>query len=245
MIISCPKCGGKLTVEPRLFGHLLGCPFCQARFAAPSPPRRPRPSVWQSFLSGFVVPFSLVAKFAKRCWDGLTSKPNSRPTTPHLHHSPHGDERTGNERSSEYDEDASHYYDYDLDENDPYEDDSYENDSDEGSSRERQYYDSHGMYVGYRDAEGWVHAEGGRNFIGRIDDDGTFYDDSGMYRGQVDLHDGSGYLWEDRNGYTGFQDGSRFSEDEHAGIPDIYEEGGEGTGGAFKALLDDVDDEDW
>lgn len=112
-------------------------------------------------------------------------------------------------------------------------------------SRERRYYDSHGMYVGYRDEEGWVHAEGGRNYIGRIDDDGSLYDGSGMYRGQVDLHDGSGYVWEDREGYTGFQDGSRFSEDEHAGIPDIYEEGGEGTGGAFNALLDDEDDEDW
>ena len=62
-----------------------------------------------------------------------------------------------------------------------------------GPSRERRYYDSHGMYIGCRDEEGWVHAEGGRNYIGRIDDDGTFYDGSGMYRGQVDLHDGSGY----------------------------------------------------
>ena len=228
-----------------IFSGSVMCPFCQAKFAAPSSPRRPRPSVWQSFLSGFVVPFSLVAKFAKRCWDGLTSKPNSRPTTPHLHHSPHGDERTGNERSSEYDEDASHYYDYDLDENDPYEDDSYENDSDEGSSRERQYYDSHGMYVGYRDAEGWVHAEGGRNFIGRIDDDGTFYDSSGMYRGQIDSHDGSGYMWEDRGDYTGFQDGNRFSSEGNIGIPDIYEDGGEGTGGAFHALLDDKDDDEF
>lgn len=37
MIVCCPKCGRKLTVEPRLFGHLLGCPYCMARFAAPTP----------------------------------------------------------------------------------------------------------------------------------------------------------------------------------------------------------------
>ena len=48
------------------------------------------------------------------------------------------------------------------------------------------YYDSQGTFVGYRDEAGWVHAEGGRNYIGRIDDDGSFYDGSGMYRGHVD-----------------------------------------------------------
>ena len=62
------------------------------------------------------------------------------------------------------------------------------------------YYDSQGTFVGYRDKAGWVHAEGGRNYIGRIDDDGSFYDGSGMYRGHVDSHDGSGYVWEDREG---------------------------------------------
>ena len=82
------------------------------------------------------------------------------------------------------------------------------------------YYDSHGTFAGYRDEDGWVHAEGGRNYIGRIDDDGSFYDGSGMYRGQVDSHDGSGYIWEDCKGYTGFQDGNRFSNEGNIGIPD-------------------------
>ena len=208
MIISCPKCGRRLTAEPRLFGHLLGCPFCQARFTMTSLPRGTRPSAWQSILSGFLAPFSIAAKFAKRCCNGLTSASEGVLAAPRL----------------------------------PSYGDSGENGSGDGSSRERQYYDSHGKYVGYRDEDGWVHAEGGRNYIGRIDDDGSFYDGSGMYRGQVDSHGGSGYTWEDREGYTGFQDGSSFSENEHVGIPDIYEEGGEGTGGAFDALLDDVDD---
>ena len=67
----------------------------------------------------------------------------------------------------------------------------------------------------------------------------------GMYRGQIDSHDGSGYMWEDRGGYTGFQDGNRFSSEGNIGIPDIYEDGGEGTGGAFHALLDDKDDDEF
>ena len=39
MTIACPECGRKLLVESRLFGHLVGCPFCQVRFAAPNPLR--------------------------------------------------------------------------------------------------------------------------------------------------------------------------------------------------------------
>ena len=66
----------------------------------------------------------------------------------------------------------------------------------------------------------------------------------GMYRGQIDSHDGSGYMWEDREGYTGFQDGNRFSNEGNIGIPDIYEDWGEGTGGAFQSLLDDDNDDE-
>ena len=145
----------------------------------------------------------------------------------------------GRELFFERDEDDDdYYYDDDID---------YGDGPDiktSGVSRSRSYYDSHGTFVGYRDEEGWVHAEGGRNYIGRIDDDGTFYDSSGMYRGQVDSHDGSGYMWEDREGYTGFQDGNRFSNEGNIGIPDIYEDGGEGTGGAFQSLLDDDNDDE-
>ena len=241
MIISCPKCGKKLIVKSKLFGRLLGCPFCQARFAAPGIPRRKRPSGWQSFLSGFILPFGIVANFAKKCWTGLTSAAKAESTASHLRHSPYGNERMGRELFFERDEDDDddyYYYDDDIDYGDEPDIKTSE------VSRSRSYYDSQGKFVGYRDETGWVHAEGGRNFIGRIDDDGTFYDSSGMYRGQVDSHDGSGYIWEDCKGYTGFQDGNRFSNEGNIGIPDIYEDGGEGTGGAFHALLDDDDDDE-
>ena len=35
MTINCPKCGRELLVDAGLRGHMLGCPYCQARFAAP------------------------------------------------------------------------------------------------------------------------------------------------------------------------------------------------------------------
>ena len=245
MIISCPKCARKLIVKSERLGHLLGCPFCQAKFAAPGIPRRKRPSGWQSFLSGFLLPFSILAKFAKMCWTGLTSAAKKAAKdgsiAPHFRPSPHVNGRTGSELFFERDEDDDDYYYYDDDID--YGDEPAMESSE--VSRSRSYYDSHGTFVGYRDEEGWVHAEGGRNYIGRIDDDGTFYDSSGMYRGQIDSHDGSGYMWEDREGYTGFQDGNRFSSEGNIGIPDIYEDGGEGTGGAFHALLDDKDDDEF
>ena len=245
MIISCPKCGKKLIVKSERLEHLLGCPFCQARFAAPGIPRRKRPSGWQSFLSGFILPFGIVANFAKKCWTGLTSAAKEAAKdgsiAPHFRPSPHVNGRTGSERFFEHDEcdDDLYYNDDEIDYGDEPAMESSE------VSRSRSYYDSHGTFVGYRDEEGWVHAEGGRNYIGRIDDDGTFYDSSGMYRGQIDSHDGSGYMWEDREGYTGFQDGNRFSNEGNIGIPDVYEDGGEGTGGAFHALLDDDDDDEF
>ena len=37
MTINCPKCGRELQMDASLRGHLLGCPFCQARFVAPNP----------------------------------------------------------------------------------------------------------------------------------------------------------------------------------------------------------------
>ena len=40
MIINCPKCGRELRVESTLFGHLIGCPLCQARFSMPDPFRK-------------------------------------------------------------------------------------------------------------------------------------------------------------------------------------------------------------
>ena len=238
MIISCPRCGRKLTVEPRLRGHLLGCPYCQARFAAPDPVRKAESSGWHGVLSGFLVSLSAMAKFVKRCWIDLTPATKGGTPSPHLHHSSYGNERTSGELHSEYDEESSHYYD--LDEDDSDNDALDDNDSDEGFSGEHRYYDSHGMYVGYRDEEGWFHGEGGRNYAGYMEDDGSFYDGSGAYRGQIE--DG-GLLWEEGEGYTGFHEDGHFSEEGHYGVPDIYEEGGEGTGGVFDSLMDD-DDED-
>ena len=91
-------------------------------------------------MSGFLVPFVAIAKFAKWFWNDLTSDHSGGSATPHLRHSSHVDERTGNERLPEYDEDASLYYD--LDEDDLGDDVLEENDPDEGLSRERRYYDS-------------------------------------------------------------------------------------------------------
>ena len=104
MIISCPKCGRRLIVKSRQFGRLLGCPSCQARFAASSLPRRKRPSGWQNFLSGFILPFCIVANFAKKCWTGLTSAAKAESTASHLRHSPHVNGRMGSERFFEHDE---------------------------------------------------------------------------------------------------------------------------------------------
>ena len=35
MTINCPECGRELQMDASLRGHMLGCPYCQARFAAP------------------------------------------------------------------------------------------------------------------------------------------------------------------------------------------------------------------
>lgn len=110
-----------------------------------------------------------------------------------------------------------------------------------GASKARRYYDSIGTYIGYRDEQGWVHGDRGQHYIGRIDDDGSFYDSSGMYRGTTKE---DGYLWEDRKGYTGYQDGNRFSSEGNYGIPEVYEEGGEGTAGAFKRLYEDANNDE-
>ena len=135
-----------------------------------------------------------------------------------------------------YSDDIYHYYD---DDDDQGYDDLNDDDVDESQSRTRTYYDSSGTYVGYRDEAGWFHGEGGHNYMGYMDDDGSFYDGSGMYRGQVE--DG-GLIWEHGKGYTGFHEGGRFSEEGHYGVPDIYEDGGDGTGGAFDSMIDDDDD---
>ena len=121
--------------------------------------------------------------------------------------------------------------------------DGYHNKDDEAESpsRERSYYDSSGTYVGYRDASGWFHGEGGHNYMGYMKDDGSFYDGSGTYRGQVE--DG-GLVWEEGKGYTGFHDGNHFSEEGHYGMPDIYEEDGDETGGAFNSFMSEYDDDD-
>ena len=188
MTVSCPKCGRKLTVEPRLFGHLLGCPYCMARFVAPDPARNARRSERQGFLSRLLAPFDAV------------------------------------------------------DDDDEYLDDELDNDgSSESPSRERQYYDSSGSFAGYRDESGWFHGEGGRNYAGYMEDDGSFYDGSGAYRGQVEE---GGLLWEEGKGYTGFHEDGHFSEEGHYGVPDVYEAGGDGTGGAFDSMYDDDDDDD-
>ena len=60
MIVCCPKCGRKLRVESRLFGHLLGCPICQARFAAPDPAHNARRPERQGFRSRLLAPFGAV-----------------------------------------------------------------------------------------------------------------------------------------------------------------------------------------
>ena len=240
MTINCPKCGRKLLIESRLFGHLVGCPFCQARFAAPTPPRKARPSGWQGFLSGILAPFSAVAKFAEMFWCGLSSSQKSEQEAKHttrssISFSPRS--HSADLDISEEDEEL-YYYDHDEDMDDGQDED----DADESPSMERTYYDSSGTYVGYRDEEGWFHGEGGHNYMGYMEDDGSFYDGSGAYRGQVE--DG-GLVWEEGNGYTGFHEDNHFSEEGHYGVPDIYEDGGDGTGGAFDSLMaDENDDED-
>ena len=175
-------------MESRLFGHLLGCPICQARFAAPDPARNAGRSGWQGSLSRLLAPFGALAD----------------------------DEENLDE---EMDDDSS----------------------DENPSMERQYYDSSGSFAGYRDESGWFHGEGGHNYMGYMDDDGAFYDGSGTYRGQVEE---GGLLWEEGKGYTGLHEDGQFSEEGHYGVPDIYEEDGDGTGGAFDSMIDDDDDDD-
>ena len=238
MTVSCPKCGRKLTVEPRLFGHLLGCPYCMARFAAPAPPRRKRPSGWIFLFVAILAPFCFIAKLPRMFLTGLASalsggrRPGlaSRPSLKRP--------RISDTAMSEREEDDLQL-DYDDDE---YLDDELDNDgSSESPSRGRTYYDSHGTYVGYRDESGWFHGEGGRNYAGYMEDDGSFYDGSGAYRGQVE--DG-GLLWKEGEGYAGLHEGNHFSEEGHYGVPDVYEEGGDGTGGAFDSMIDDDDDDD-
>ena len=218
MTIPCPKCGRKLTVEVRLFGHLLGCPLCQARFYMPDPSRKARPSGWQSFLSSIFAPFDAVARFAGTLWRGLSSREDCGQVPRH----------SAGLDISEEDEDL-YYYDHDEDLDECH----GEDDVGESLSRERTYYGSDGAYVGYRDEAGWFHGEGGHNYMGYMEDDGSFYDGSGAYRGQVE--DG-GLLWEEGKGYTGFHEDNHFSEEGHYGIPDIYEDDGDGTGGAFAGL---------
>lgn len=128
---------------------------------------------------------------------------------------------------------------YSEDDNEELRDGMADDDSDENQSEERQYYDSHGSFVGYRDESGWFHGEGGHYYMGYMNDDGSFYDGSGMYRGQVEE---GGLVWEEGKGYTGFQEGNHFCKEGHGGVPDIYEDGGDGTGGAFDSLMYDDDD---
>ena len=128
---------------------------------------------------------------------------------------------------------------YTEDDNEELRDGMADDDSDENQSEERQYYDSHGSFVGYRDESGWFHGEGGHNYMGYMEDDGRFYDGTGTYRGQVE---DSGFVWEEGKGYTGVHEGNGFSENGHYGVPDIYERGGDGTGGVFDSLMDDEDD---
>ena len=238
MTINCPKCGRKLLVESRLFGHLVRCPFCKERFAVPTPPRKARPSGWHDFLSGLFVPFGAVAKFARKFWHELWSLQKRWQASKHTTRS----SISFSPRSHSVDLDISkedeelYYYDQDEDKDDG----QYEDDADESASRERTYYDSSGTYAGYRDEEGWFHGEGGHNYMGYMEDDGSFYDGSGAYRGQVE--DG-GLVWEEGNGYTGFHEDGHFSEEGHYGVPDIYEDGGNGTGGAFDSLMADDDDD--
>ena len=227
MIINCPKCGRELRVESTLFGHLIGCPLCQARFSFPIPSRKAKPSGWQSFLSGLFAPFGAVAKFVEMLWRGLSSDQNCGQAPKYS---------AGLDMPKE-DQDDLYYYDHDED----LDDDFDEDDSGGSPSRSRRYYDSSGTYVGYRDEAGWLHGEGGHNYMGYMKDDGSFYDGSGAYRGQVE---DSGLVWEEGAGYTGFHEDNRFSEEGHYGEPDIYEDGGDGTGGAFDSMIDDYDDDD-
>ena len=194
----------------------------------PDPSRRP--SGWQSFLSGFLVPFVAIAKFAKRYWNDLMSGPDGGQAASHSSRSSHGMDLRHDDMFYEYNEEANQY---DEDEYDS------EDDAEESPSRERTYYDSHGAYVGYRDESGWFHGEGGHYYMGYMNDDGSFYDGSGMYRGQVEE---GGLVWEEGKGYTGFQEGNHFCKEGHGGVPDIYEDGGDGTGGAFDSLMYDDDD---
>ena len=246
MNIKCPRCGRQLLVLTRMVGHLVGCPFCKARFVAPVPPREPGPSrwdvCWYAFLEGSLIPFRVVARFLKFFWHGLMSILDGGQGS-----SPNNGQRSGHGNARLHA--TSHALagglldddDDDLDDDDDIDGDEDYDDLDEESSRARQYYDSHGSFIGYRDAAGWFHGEGGRNYMGYMDDNGSFYDGSGMYRGQVE---DSGFLWEDRNGYAGSHEGGGYSEEGHYGVPDVYEDGGSGTGGAFDSLSGDDEDDD-
>ena len=219
-------------MEAKLFGHLIGCPLCHGRFYMPDPSRRP--SGWQSFLSGFLVPFVAMAKFAKRYWNDLMSNSSGGQVASHLSRSSHGMDLRHDDMFFEFNEEANQYDDMGED-GSGY---NSEDDAEESLSSESTYYDSHGAYVGYRDESGWFHGEGGDNYMGYMEDDGSFYDGSGMYHGQVE--DG-GLVWEEGEGYTGFHEDNHFSEEGHYGVPDVYEDGGEGTGGAFNSLMEDED----
>jgi hypothetical protein len=132
-------------------------------------------------------------------------------------------------RSMDLNSGASTGYDsYNEDEDefqDEIDDDSFEgattSEPRERPSRFRNYWDSKGRHIGYRDDLGWFHEDCGESFAGYVDDDGVFYDSSGMRLGQIEE---CGYIWVDGKGYVGFKDGNTYSREGHYGIPDIYEE---------------------
>ena len=219
-------------MEARLFGHLLGCPYCQTRFYMPDPARNVRQSGWQGLLSFLLAPLVAISRML---WPVLPSTPPGRQDSGRAMRSSRYSSRSADYNKEREEDDLFLYYDDDEDLDDELDDDV----SGESPSRERRYYDSSGRFVGYRDESGWFHGEGGRNYMGYMEDDGSFYDGSGAYRGQVE--DG-GLLWEEGKGYTGFHESNHFSEEGHYGVPDVYEEGGDGTGGAFNSMIDDDDD---
>ena len=241
MVIYCLECKTKLRLTDEAIGRKVRCRHCGAKFVvdeaylkdearfrhAERERKRRRDKFAEQFLNPIgkiagqirsavgmilLLPFYAVWGIVRYILEG--SKPNLEDVTG---------------RSMDLNSGVSMGYDSYHEDDDEFQDeiddDSFEgaatSEPREKSSRFRNYWDSKGRYVGYRDDMGWFHEEGGKSFAGYVDDDGVFYDSSGMRLGQIEE---SGYIWVDGKGYVGFKDGNTYSREGHYGIPDIYEE---------------------
>lgn len=240
MVIHCAKCKAKLQLPDYAVGRKVRCRRCGAKFVTDEAfmsgearirheeqeRKRRREEFAEQFLkpigkifaqirSGvgtiLMLPFYAVWGIVKYILEG--SMPKMEDVT---------------DLSMDVDNGASIGYDSYHEGEDEFQDeidDSFEgaatSEPREKPSRFRNYWDSKGRYVGYRDDMGWFHEDGGKSYVGYVDDDGAFYDSSGMRLGQIEE---SSAVWVDGKGYVGMKDGNTYSREGHYGIPDIYEE---------------------